>query len=226
MTLPPLPYRTWVEQAERPDRILVIPLGSFEQHGPHLPMATDTIIATTVANDAALEVECDVAPALPFGASGEHQGFDGLLSIGTSVTHDVIIELLRSARFTWKGVVLVSGHGGNVHALQDALALARFEGSTVHLWLPRDPNGDAHAGKSETSFMMTLPDNHIRPIEVPAVELESTELAQVWREGIMGVSPSGVLGTPGAATVEYGWELRRRWCSEIVELIQSIQGES
>ncbi len=226
MTLPPLPYRTWVEQGEYPQRILILPLGSFEQHGPHLPMATDTVIAATIANDAAEVSECDVAPTLPFGASGEHQGFPGLLSVGTSVLHDVVVELLRSARETWHGVVLVSGHGGNVHALQDAIALAKYEGSRVALWLPRDPAGDAHAGKSETSFMMTLDEPHVRSLDVASVELESHQLAQVWREGIMGVSSSGVLGSPKEANASYGWDLRRRWVQEVVDLVELIKGES
>ena len=226
MTLPPLPYRTWVEQSEHPQRILILPLGSFEQHGPHLPMATDSLIATTIATDAASLVECDVAPALAFGASGEHQGFPGLLSIGTSVLHDVVVELLRSARETWHGVVLVSGHGGNVHALQDALSLAKYEGSRVALWLPRDPAGDAHAGKSETSFMLTLDEPHVRTIDVSPVALDTDQLAQVWREGIMGVSSSGVLGSPNEANATYGWELRRRWVHEVVDLVESLRGES
>src|SRR5271156_5548241 len=105
---------TWTEIASGGERgLLVVPVGSFEQHGPHLPLDTDTQIACALV-DAVANLPFVVAvPPLAYGASGEHAGFPGTLSIGSEVLADVLVELVRSARGSCAGVVLVCAHGGN-----------------------------------------------------------------------------------------------------------------
>ena len=77
---------------------LVVPLGSTEQHGPHLPLSTDTDVAVALAVRLAnVRSHMIVAPALPYGSSGEHAGFAGTLSIGQEALELVVIELVRSA---------------------------------------------------------------------------------------------------------------------------------
>src|SRR5829696_8104302 len=115
---------TWPELGEgatgAAGRLLAVPLGSCEQHGPHLPLATDTLVAGALAfRLAAQRTDVVVAPAMPFGASGEHAGFPGTLSIGTDALESVLVELGRSAD-QFAGVVFVNGHGGNVDALSRA----------------------------------------------------------------------------------------------------------
>ena len=97
--------------------LLLVPLGSTEQHGPHLPFSVDTDIAAAVAREAAERLGAVVAPALAYGSSGEHQGFAGTLSIGQDALRLLLVELVRSAR-TWAArVVLIAGHGGNAPVL-------------------------------------------------------------------------------------------------------------
>src|SRR3954449_5713373 len=104
----------WTEVASP---ILLLPVGSCEQHGPHLPLHTDTVIATALACGVAeRRSDCVVAPPITIGASGEHQGFAGTLSIGTDAMTNVLIELVRSADWA-AGVVFVNGHGGNAAAM-------------------------------------------------------------------------------------------------------------
>ena len=74
---------TWPDLPERP--LLLVPLGAVEQHGHHLPLTTDTVIACAVADAAATSLDgALLAPALAYGASGEHEGFAGTISIGTN----------------------------------------------------------------------------------------------------------------------------------------------
>src|SRR4051794_39471729 len=80
------------------DCLLVLPLGSTEQHGPHLPFSTDTDIAVALAERlASTSPGVVVAPPLPYGSSGEHAGFAGTLSIGAAALEHVVVELVRSA---------------------------------------------------------------------------------------------------------------------------------
>ncbi len=107
---------TWTDLwnlAPRP--IIVIPVGSCEQHGPHLPLDTDTRIALALAEGLATSFEPGdvlIGPTIGATSSGEHAGFPGTLSIGAALLEQTIVELVRSADWS-AGVVLVNGHGGN-----------------------------------------------------------------------------------------------------------------
>jgi len=141
----------------------MVPLGSTEQHGPHLPLDTDTRIATAVARGARARLEQDwlVAPAIAYGASGEHQDFAGTISIGTEALTTLLMEYGRSAACWAARLVFVNGHGGNVGALRSAVGRLRAEGRDAG-WCPCvAAGGDAHAGHAETSVLL-----HISPADV------------------------------------------------------------
>ena len=184
---------------------VVVPLGSTEQHGPHLPLSTDTAIAVAVASRVAEAFGAVVAPALPYGASGEHQAFPGTVSIGTAALSTVLIELVRSLS-TWAGrIVLVTGHGGNAGALGLAVPLLREQGHDV-AWLPCVVAGDAHAGRTETSIML-----HLDPglVDLSAAASGATAplrelMAGLVAGGVAAVSPNGVLGDPTGASAAEG----------------------
>jgi mycofactocin system creatininase family protein len=196
----------WTELTDRP--LVLVPIGSTEQHGPHLPMETDTLVASSVATRLAEILGGYVTPALSFGASGEHQGFPGVVSIGTDTLKVLLVELVRSLSL-WAGrVVLVNGHGGNVEAVTGAVDQLRPEGHDV-AWVPCIAAGDAHAGHTETSLLM-----HLAPWLVRAHRAEpgnTRPLAELLPElrahGVLAVSPNGVLGDPTGATAANGAEL-------------------
>jgi creatinine amidohydrolase len=127
----------WPDVAAAPRRVLVVPVGSTEQHGPHLPLDTDTRIAAAVAARACAALPgsgLGLAPAIPIGASGEHAGFPGTLSIGTVALSTLLVELGRHASAYWPAMLVVNGHGGNADAISSAIAQLRAEGRACHVW--------------------------------------------------------------------------------------------
>ncbi|MFD7293623.1 mycofactocin biosynthesis peptidyl-dipeptidase MftE [Streptomyces sp. NPDC059897] len=213
---------TWTTVPE--GSLVLVPVGSTEQHGPHLPLNTDSVIAEAVARDLGRQLPYEdvvLVPTLTYGASGEHAGFPGTLSIGHEALHAVLVETTRSLAL-WAGrVVLVNGHGGNVTTLDAACAQLRHEGHDV-AWLGcAPPGGDAHAGRTETSVMLHLAPDDVRLSEAapgdtrPLPEL----LPHLIAHGVRGVSPNGVLGDPTGATAEEGRELIEAMVSSAAHLV-------
>jgi creatinine amidohydrolase len=184
---------------------LLVPLGATEQHGPHLPIGTDAAIAVALAEGAASEVPgAIVAPALPYGSSGEHQDFAGTLSIGAEATELVLIELARSATETFPRVLFVNAHGGNVSPLTAAVHRLREESRDVRAWSPR-LGGDAHAGRTETSLMLALESGVREELAEAGSAAPLVDLIDDLRAGgVRAVSENGVLGDPAGASAAEG----------------------
>lgn len=185
--------------------VLAVPLGSTEQHGPHLPLSTDTDIAQALAHGlAARRPDVVVAPALPYGASGEHAGFAGTLSIGHEALELVLVELVRSATETFPHVLLVNGHGGNLASLSAACARLRDESRDVLVWSP-GWRGDAHAGRTETSVQLALDASRVGSSRDAGATGALAELMPALRRGgLRAVTDNGVLGDPEGASAEEG----------------------
>jgi creatinine amidohydrolase len=205
-----LPELSWTEVDRAARRALLVPLGSLEQHGPHLPLDTDTRIAVAVARGAAQTRDgAFVAPAVALGASGEHDGFAGTLSIGTAALTEVLIELGRDAARDWPAMLLVNAHGGNRDAVSAAVARLRYEGRRCEAYHVAPATGDAHAGRTETALLLHLCPGAVRlelaqPGEMAPV---SALIDRLRRDGVRSVSASGVLGDPLGASAEEGERL-------------------
>ena len=207
---------------------VVLPLGATEQHGPHLPLGTDTIRASALAERLAerLGPSVLVAPTLPFGCSDEHAGFPGLLGLQHETLARVVVDLARL--LTGWGVrrlMLLSAHGGNGEALERALALLRQElpdlavrtnGNleTIAPVLLEVARGDGipasalglHAGEGETSEMLHLRPHLVRWEDCAsgfAGDMEAV-LEELHEGGLRAVTQEGVLGDPTSADAGRG----------------------
>jgi len=207
---------TWPDVPERP--LVLVPTGSIEQHGPHLPFDTDAVIAVAVAEAVGGRLGGLVAPPLVYGNSGEHQSFPGTMSIGAEALRLVVVELVRSLS-TWAGrVVLVNAHGGNAPTLADAVKQLVGEGHDV-AWVPcATEEVDLHAGHTETSLML-----HLRPDDVRldrAAAGNTAPLAEILpdmiRGGVGAVSPNGVLGDPAGASAGHGRAVLEAMVDDVV----------
>ena len=206
-------------------RVLLLPLGSTEQHGPHLPLDTDTVIATAVADRVASIVPAAVAaPAVPIGAAGEHAGFAGTLSIGTDVLAAAIVEIVRTAGSEFDRIVVVNAHGGNLDAIQAAAKTCEYERRPIVVWHARLADGDAHAGDAETSVMLAIDASRVRMARAePGVTAPMAEIVDDLRSGgLAAVTPNGVLGDPTGATAERGEQILTRWVAEVAALSENM----
>ncbi|MEU6355552.1 mycofactocin biosynthesis peptidyl-dipeptidase MftE [Streptomyces sp. NPDC047072] len=216
-----LAHEVWPALPTRP--LVLVPVGSTEQHGPHLPLDTDSVIARAVADHASrlLPGEVLVAPTLSYGASGEHAHFPGTVSIGHEALSTVLVELVRSLSL-WAGqVVFVNGHGGNAATLDRAVAQLRAEGHEVAWTGCGVPGGDAHAGRTETSLMLHLAPRSVRLDAAVAGDTRpiAALMPDLVAHGVRAVSPSGVLGDPAGASAAEGRRLLDRMVARTVRRI-------
>lgn len=204
--------------------LLVIALGSWEQHGPHLPLDTDTRIAEElVARLVGRLPDAVQGPTLSVSSSGEHAGFAGTLSVGQRIVTETVIELVRSADWA-DGVVIVNGHGGNADSLERACADLAVEGRRVLVWSPPLVDvHDSHAGYVETSVMLAIDPVSVRMDDVADGSTASLAdiIGDLRRSGVISVSPSGVLGDPRRADVGLGIDLLSSWENLLVDRVQS-----
>jgi creatinine amidohydrolase len=219
---------TWVQVDRTPRRVLLVPLGSVEQHGPHLPLDTDTRIAVAVASGAAPSRDgVAVAPAVAFGSSGEHAGFPGTLSIGTDALCEVLLELGRDAARDWEALLFVNAHGGNASAVSSAVERLRAEGRRCACFSASAASGDAHAGLSETALLLHLEPRAVRrdSVEVGDTSPVGELMDRLRTGGVRSVSPNGVLGDPRGATAAEGRRLLDELitgCAAAIDALMSV----
>ena len=213
------------------DAIVIVPVGSTEQHGPHLPVQVDARLAAEVAKRAAARIaehqSVVVAPTLWCGLAEHHMAFGATITLDFATFHALIRCVCDSIlRHGFRRLALLNGHGGNIKAL-DVIAgeLKRELGMRVvsaTYWtvsgvaqafkdiLKMQP-GVAHACEAETSMMLALEPDLVDRDEMARVEGGTRNLSVSggvyrWR-GFEEMTESGVIGFPAAASAEKGERL-------------------
>lgn len=219
---------TWpeAEALGKQGRVLgLIPLGALEQHGPHLPLATDSLIAEVLARQVAERIEAPVVvvPVLRGGLSTHHVAFPGTVTISETAFREVILAYVEGLeRIGVHEVAVFSAHGGNFRFIG---GLAEWVSPQVKLVAYDDlerylevmfagaarvglepPKTDAHAGGLETSQALHAFPELVRDFQGVAgyTAAEKGWLEKIFVEGIRPVSSSGVLGDPAGASAAAG----------------------
>ena len=210
--------------------IVLLALGSWEQHGAHLPFDTDTVIIESVVDAAIRSVDPEntqfsVVPTIGVTASDEHNGFAGTLSIGTNALSDAVVSIARSASWA-RGICIVNGHGGNADALKLIHSALDYENIRHSIWsLPYYEGADMHAGHTETSLMLHLAPGTVRMdlAEVGAVGDSEMLIERMRAGGIKEVSSNGVVGDPTNATAAHGATMLSFYADDLTKLLLQIQ---
>lgn len=204
--------------------VLLVPVGSHEQHGPHLPLDTDTRIAVDLCRRAAERLPwVEIGPALAVSASDEHTGFPGTVSLGVDLTAAVVAAVARSATANspeCAGTVFVNAHGGN-HDVQSRLE-STLDAARAAFWsLPAIAGADLHAGRTETSMMLAIAPGSVRVDRAEAGDTRPlAEILPAMRSaGVAAVSPNGVLGDPAGADAAEGLALLEHATSDLVAFL-------
>ncbi|XVU26103.1 creatininase family protein [Actinoplanes sp. CA-054009] len=212
-----LPAATSDDEGRRAARVAVLPVGSFEQHGDYLPLATDTMVACAIAERVAAAYDLFLLPPVTISCSHEHSAWPGTVSIShttlTAVITDVFASLRRSGV---ERLALVNGHGGN-YVLSNVVQEANVGGPVMTLFPARDDwsaareaagltsdgHADMHAGELEVSILRHVAPELVREgVETSDHLADDRKLLLV--RGMAGYTQSGVIGVPSAGSADKG----------------------
>lgn len=212
-----LPTTTSTEEAARAASVAVLPIGSFEQHGRHLPLATDSVVACAIAGAVATRYNLMLLPPITITCSHEHSHFSGTVSISASTLFQIIRDVQVSLeRRGIRKLILINGHGGNYvlgNIVQEAnvgerrMALFPHRDDWTHArkagGLVTDSHEDMHGGELETSILL-----HVAPEVVRAGfqddDFVSPDRTHLHIIGVAGYSEAGLIGRPSLADPEKG----------------------
>ena len=211
-------------------RVALLPVGSMEQHGPHLPLGTDWYIASHIARNVAESDDRLVLPGIQVGVSDEHSQFWGTLTVSPEALKGQAVALARSlASHGLERIVFVNGHGANCAPLEEATRSLRQEnvsGFVFNWWQSVTsttaelfPDPTAHAGSIETSIMLV-----IHPGLVRTDRFDEADPADRWGTYVEGVlvgfdavdfTRQGNVGDPGLADEAKGRQVIRAACDSL-----------
>lgn len=215
---------------------VVMALGATEQHGPHMPLATDALLGDHMARLLAERIDAFLAPTLRVGCSEHHVGFAGTMSISETTMHAVVADLVRSfLGGGFRRIVLLPSHGGNFAPLAAALELLDTD-ERAHVIAVTElavlfeiaqlgereygvplTDGGLHAGEWETSLMLAL---HPELVKMERAEAGFTgdlqeAVASMFSGGVASISANGAIGDPTSASSEHG----ERYWSAVEEIV-------
>jgi creatinine amidohydrolase len=246
MTAIELDALTWPQvraEIEAGRDTVVVALGATEQHGHHLPLATDALLGDHLARALADRLDAFLAPTLRVGCSAHHLGFAGTMSLSEDTFQAVVGDLVRSlSRGGFRRIVLVPSHGGNFAPLAAAIArLDQPERVTAltdlgvlfqiarlgerEFGVPLSEGG-VHAGEWETSMLLAIHPELVRMEHAEpgfTGELQDAIAGMFAEGGVAALSPVGAIGDPARASAEHG---ERYWSAAVELALEQIEASS
>jgi creatinine amidohydrolase len=226
----------------------IVVLGAQEQHGDHLPLATDSVWGEHLAGLLAARLgDALIAPVVPVGFSPEHMRFRGTISLRPETLTAILEDYLTSLeRHGFRRVVVLPSHGGNFAPLADALPQLRQRHPDLRIVAYTDLIGlvdaaagvaasldvtpgeaGAHAGEWETSMLLAIEPNsvHLERSEAGYLGPLAPVLDQINRDGMESVTPNGVLGDPAKATAAHGRAYLERMTDLLADYARADSGQ-
>lgn len=238
---------TW-EDVEREEGIIIIPVGSVEQHGRHLPLGTDSMVAIAIAEEASSKTGVPVAPPLWYGWSPHHMVLPGTVTIRPEVLEELLYDIIASlSEHGFKHFIVVNGHRVvNIPWIQLAAARAKEDFAVnVYIFDPAYVSKElkigrlGHAEELETSQMMLIKPDLVRKDRIVDSEVKEEFLYHFdpslpydtlcyvpsrKRMEELARESGGVSGTPSKSSVDLGKKYHEYVVSRLVELIEHIRG--
>ncbi|GJP28520.1 creatinine amidohydrolase [Mycobacterium marinum] len=199
--------------------VAILPVGAFEQHGPHLPLGTDTLIACAIATAITEQHNVFQLPPVTYSCSHEHAAYPGTISISATTLTAIIADITQSLiHQEIRGLIVVNAHGGNA-VLTNVVQQANQPGPaiTVGLYPSREDwteartaagittssHDDMHAGELETSILLAAHPHYLRD-GWASTDHNATDRRYLTTIGISAYTPTGVIGYPSRATEAKG----------------------
>ena len=229
---------TWADiksEIENGRDTVIVPFGSTEQHGRHMPLGTDAVLGDEFGWALAGRLGAFLAPTVRFGCSEHHLSFAGTISLSDETFQRIVIDVVASlSRHGFRRIVLLPTHGGNFKPLAEAIAELRpvddvkviaftdfdglvkaaFESSGSYGVNPAQSG--AHSGEWETSLMLALRPEQVKMDRaVTGFVGPLSEIMEKVFDGIQNLDENGVLGDPGPATAAAG----EQYFEEMIEYL-------
>ncbi|MHA1434664.1 MAG: creatininase family protein [Candidatus Heimdallarchaeota archaeon] len=225
-------------------KTIVIAVGAIEQHGPHLPTITDTLIGENIAYRIAEKLgKCLQGPTITIGCSAHHLAFPGTISIQKTTLKAIILDYTDSlVKHGFKNIIFFPSHGGNFSTVEEAVNEAQKIHKTVKIigytdlmgfikimnaiseeaGIPSEESG-AHAGENETSLVLALAEDLVvkdryKPGYVGKFGKEETDI--IFAKGMKALTENGVLGDPTKATKIHGLQYLEKTVDSITKAIK------
>lgn len=227
------------DERRRGKAVAVLPVGSFEQHGEHLPLITDTAIASLIARRIADDHGLFLLPPITISCSHEHAAMAGTVSISAATLYAMVNDIWRSLEAAGTpGLLIVSGHGGN-YVLSNVVQEINVNGPRVALFpvhedraqarrdaeLESGANEDMHGGEFEVSLLLHGAP-HLVGEGVETTDHSAPERRHLLTVGMAGYTTNGVIGQPSLASDAKGKALLDSFSRSAEAHLALIDGSS
>ncbi|MEV5028927.1 creatininase family protein [Paenibacillus sp. LPE1-1-1.1] len=236
-----------IEELPKEKALVILPIGAVEQHGPHLPVFTDTLIGEATLTQTLEQVNAEkniwLLPPIPYGKSNEHIGIPGTMSLSANTLHGIIMDLAKSVLASgFRRLLLFNTHGGNVDLLNTVAREIRIETGLMVFYLmpgslndvtdliaPEEMEFGIHGGDYETSIVLSVKPDWVQmelaPNELPDMSnyefltLEG-KIRFAWK--MADISASGVAGNAAAANAGKGQAIQERVAYKLSKALEEL----